>query len=520
LYTNNEDTIPRLRLCELIATLSVAADMSAGMPDSHALRGAVVAVRLARLLGVDAEVERHAFYLPLFAMSGCTAEAHTAASVVGDEVLFGEAIYGRDVGRIAEVLPVLLRTVSRGKRPLAAVLASVRALGRVPLMPEVSRAHCEVAAHLAARFGFDHGFCSALLGTFERWDGTGLPTRAAGEALPLALRIAHVAAEANVGYRLGGVEGAIALVRKRAGRGLDPALVEQFVGLAGEACAGLELPSPWTAALEAEPLPQRIAGREEIEAALSAIAHFADLKSRFTQGHSTGVSLLCDNAAGQLGLGEEEARWVRWAGLLHDVGRVAVTAAIWEKTAPLTDAERERIRLHTYAGERVLSRATSLSPAAEIATLAHERLDGTGYHRRLSGAALGISARVLAAADVFHALREDRPHRAALDVDRAAAELGAMAQRGALCPEAVRAVLAAAEHAAPTQLRPSGLTDREVEVLRLVASGLTNKEIASKLEISPKTAGHHVQHIFEKLGVRTRAAATMSAMQRGLVTQG
>jgi HD-GYP domain-containing protein (c-di-GMP phosphodiesterase class II) len=494
----------------------MAADASAGMPDSHALRGAIVAVGFARELGVADEVVRHAYYLPLFAMAGCTAEAHTAAGVVGDEVLFGEQAYGRDFGRLSEILPVMLGLAGRGQGPLG-FLAMVRALARVPAMLEVSRAHCEVAVQLARRFGFEESFLAALIRIFERWDGTGVPARSAHEDLPLALRIAHVAIDANVGHRLGGIDAALALVRRRAGRGLDPALAERFATLAFRACSGLEHPSAWTAALAAEPQPHLGARPADVEEGILAIAHFADLKSRFTQGHSTGVAALAGGAARQLGLGEPQERRLRWAGLLHDVGRVAVTAAIWEKAEPLTDAEREQIRLHTYAGERVLARATSLSQAAEIATLAHERLDGSGYHRRLPGSELSISARVLAAADVLQALREDRPHRKALDAARSSSELRAMARAGALCPDAVQAVLSAARQEAPVPLRPSGLTEREVEVLRLVARGLTNKEIASQLEISPKTAGHHVQHVFEKLGVRTRAAATMIAMQRGLV---
>jgi HD-GYP domain-containing protein (c-di-GMP phosphodiesterase class II) len=507
-----------VRVAELVGTLSIAADLSAGMPDDHALRGAVVAAAFAEQLGVDDEVAQHAYYLPLFAMAGCSAEAHTAASVIGDEILFGQRIYGSDVGRLREVLPVVLEIVTRGKHPLAALTAAVRTLSRLPEMPAVSRAHCEVAVQLSERFGFEPTFRAALLRVFERWDGTGIPEGTKGDALPLALRIAHVAAEANVGHRLGGVDGAIALVRKRSGRGLDPALAHRFTGVAARACAGLERTSPWAAAMEAEPSPQRMAGPDDIEEALLAMAHFADLKSRFTQGHSPGVSALCAGAARQLGLGAESERSLRWAGFLHDIGRVAVTAAIWEKSEPLTDAEREQIRLHTYAGERVLARASTLKTVAEIATLAHERLDGSGYHRRLPGSELSAAARVLAAADVFQALREDRPHRAAVASDRAAAELAALATQGALCPDAVRAVLVAAERPVPTPSRPSGLTDREIDVLRLVARGLTNKEIASALEISPKTAGHHVEHVFQKLGVRTRAAATLIAMQRGLVT--
>jgi HD-GYP domain-containing protein (c-di-GMP phosphodiesterase class II) len=516
--SRQQRSIAPVRVAELVGTLSVAADLSAGMPDSHALRGAVVAAAFAEELGVDVEVARHAYYLPLFAMSGCAAEAHTAASVLGDEILFGERIYGRDVGRLGEVLPVLLSMRTRGKRPLAALSAVARSLSRLPKMPEVSRAHCEVAAQLSGRFGFDGAFRAALLGTFERWDGTGVPDKRRGDSLPLALRIAHVADEANVGHRLGGVEGALALVRRRAGHGLDPGLAERFTSVAVRVCAGLDQPSPWETALQAEPPPHREAAQDDVEEALVALSNLADLKCRFTVGHSTGVSSLCARAGQWLGLGLEHQRTLRFAGLVHDVGRVAVTAAIWEKSEPLTDAERERIRLHTYAGERVLSRAPALGAVAEIATLAHERMDASGYHRRLRGTDLSMAARVLSAADVFQALQEDRPHRAAVSGERAVSELGAMVRSGALCPDAVRAVLAGAERSVAIPSRPGGLTDRELEVLELVARGLTNKEIASALDISPKTAGHHVQHLFEKLEVRTRAAATMIAMQRGLVT--
>ena len=206
-------------------------------------------------------------------------------------------------------------------------------------------------------------------------------------------------------------------------------------------------------------------------------------------------------------------------GLLHDIGRVAVSAGLWDKAGPLTDVEREKVRLHTYVGERVLARASGLSAAAEVASLAHERLDGGGYHRRLSAAGCSPPARrLLAAADVYCALTEARPHRAARPPEEAARELATMAEAGALCVDATRAVLDAAGQTAARVETVVGLTEREVAVLRLLARGLTNKEIASALEIATKTAGHHVEHVFEKLGVTTRAAAAVCAMQRGLAS--
>jgi HD-GYP domain-containing protein (c-di-GMP phosphodiesterase class II) len=230
------------------------------------------------------------------------------------------------------------------------------------------------------------------------------------------------------------------------------------------------------------------------------------------------VAALVREAARQVKLDAATARTLGRAALVHDVGRVSVTAAVWDKPGPLNDDEWERVRAHTYVGERILSRSRALAPVAEIATLAHERLDGAGYHRRLRGDACTAPARLLAAADVFHAMTEARPHRGALSADEAASTLSRMAKDGSLCPDAVAAVLAAVGRARPPHReRPAGLTDREVDVLRLVARGLTNKEVASSLDISVKTAGNHLQNVFQKIGVTTRAGAAMYAMQRGIV---
>jgi HD-GYP domain-containing protein (c-di-GMP phosphodiesterase class II) len=210
---------------------------------------------------------------------------------------------------------------------------------------------------------------------------------------------------------------------------------------------------------------------------------------------------------------------VRAAGLLHDLGRVGISVALWDKAGALTESERERVRVHAYLTERVLSRLSELAPAAAIASLDHERLDGSGYHRRLPSGALTDSVRLLAAADAYHAMTEARPHRAALAPEEAAAALRQEVGEGKLCGAAVESVLGAAGH--ETSLRPelpAGLTTREVEVLRLAAQGLTNKEIASKLAISTKTAGHHLQHIYGKIGVTTRSAAALFAMKNDLLT--
>jgi DNA-binding CsgD family transcriptional regulator len=210
---------------------------------------------------------------------------------------------------------------------------------------------------------------------------------------------------------------------------------------------------------------------------------------------------------------------VRHAALLHDLGRVGISNAIWDKPGPLDAAEWERVRLHPYYTERALARAPALAELGELGGAHHERLDGSGYHRRLRAESLPTSARLIAAADVYHALTEDRPYRAAFSGESAAAVLREEVRGGRLDAQAAEAVLEAAGHRAAPGRRawPAGLTDREVEVLRALARGGSNKAIAQALGLSPKTVGHHVAHVYTKAGVSTRAAATLFAMEHDLL---
>jgi HD-GYP domain-containing protein (c-di-GMP phosphodiesterase class II) len=208
---------------------------------------------------------------------------------------------------------------------------------------------------------------------------------------------------------------------------------------------------------------------------------------------------------------------VRRAGLLHDLGRVGVSNAIWDKPGPLSEAERERVRLHPYFTERALARSARLAELGAIGAAHHERLDGSGYHRALPAAMLSLPARLLAAADVFQALIEPRPHRPAYAAEGAAEIVRGEAAAGRLDADAVDAVLTAAGRPPARRERPAGLSEREVEVLRLLARGLTNRQMAAQLGLSAKTVGRHVEHIYGKAGVSSRAAAALFAVENGLV---
>jgi HD-GYP domain-containing protein (c-di-GMP phosphodiesterase class II) len=206
--------------------------------------------------------------------------------------------------------------------------------------------------------------------------------------------------------------------------------------------------------------------------------------------------------------------------MLHDVGRTGVSSGIWGKPGPLSDSEWERVRLHSYYSERVLARSSALAQLGALAASHHERLDGSGYHRGASASPLTPAARILAAADAYHAMTEPRPHRPALTPEAAAEALRSEVRAGRLDGEAANAVLAAAGHRIRTTRRAlvAGLSEREVEVLRLLARGHSKKDIAGLLFISEKTVGHHTQHIYSKIGVSTRAGATLFALQHDLLS--
>jgi HD-GYP domain-containing protein (c-di-GMP phosphodiesterase class II) len=244
--------------------------------------------------------------------------------------------------------------------------------------------------------------------------------------------------------------------------------------------------------------------------ALLVLADFADLKSPWTGGHSRAVASLARAACGPAAAA---------AALVHDLGRVAVPNTIWDKPGPLTRDERDRVETHPLVTDQLLRRVPHTAALAAVASAAHERLDGSGYHRRVTGSSLDEAQRVIAAADCYAAMTSDRPHRSALTPGAAAAELRAMSRAGRLDGEAAERVLAAAGHRRTARPPlPAGLTPREAEVLRLLSLGLTTRQVAERLVIAEKTADHHVQHIYAKIGVSTRGAAALFAIEHGILT--
>src|SRR5688572_17720487 len=465
-----------LRLAELVAAFSLGTDLGLGQPMEHVLRSWRIAAGLGERMGLD-ESERVAlYYVALLAWVGCVADSHEVATWFGDDIAFRSDGYEVDLAGLP-MIGFMLRHVGAGSSALHRLrLASTLISTRGRAVQSGLTSHCISTAHLAERFGLGPEVCHPLKQMFARWDGKGVPVGLRGDEIALSIRLFHVADVVEVHYHRHGVDAAIEVAQERRGAQFDPRIVDEFCRHAHDLLATTDEEPDWLALIEAEPGLRTRLTETEIDNALEAVADFTDLRSPYFAGHSRGVADLAGAAAHEAGLPDSEVVLTRRAGLLHDIGSHGIPATIWDKPGPLTTAERERVRLHPYYTERMLAHPAMLAQLGAIAGSHHERVDGAGYHRALSGTALPMQARLIAGADAYHAMTEPRAYRPAMPADRAAKELRSEVTAGRLDGEAVDHVLAAAGHKRRKRRGgPGGLTPREVEVLTLIARGASNR---------------------------------------------
>jgi HD-GYP domain-containing protein (c-di-GMP phosphodiesterase class II) len=510
----------RVRLAELLAALSLGIDLGFGQPMEHVLRQCLIALRLTDRLGLDDQTRSCVYYSALLINVGCHSDAHEQAKWFGDDISVRATKYEQEMIGV-RAASGMLRRIGAGSPPLHRFRTGLEfAFGGHREVENMVAQHARLARALGEQLALPDSVLDALAGSYERWDGRGWPGDRAGAEIPVAARAGQLAEFVEVAHRTGGIDAARALARSRSGTQFDPDLVRCLCADAHVILDDLDSVTTWKMVIEAEPALDVVLTEDEYDAALLAIANFVDLKSPYTLGHSRGVADLVASAGAHAGLSTSEVRTLRRAGLVHDFGRLGVSNSIWDKRGPLGVGEWERVRMHPYFTERMLEQSDALAPLGRIAVQQRERLDGSGYPRALQGGAISLPARLLAATDAYRAMREPRPHRPARTADDAAQRLRDEARRGRLDRAAVEAVLAAAGHRVPRRREgPSGLTAREVDVLRLVARGLSNKEIARRLVISPKTAGNHIEHIYTKIDASNRATASLFAVQHGLLPE-
>jgi HD-GYP domain-containing protein (c-di-GMP phosphodiesterase class II) len=487
----------------------------------HMVRACLIALRLAEQLGLDESQRTIVYYSGLLAWVGCHTDAYEQAKWFGDDLATkSDAHYGYDFGRVGPATAFMLKHVGGAGRPLferARVAVGFLGDGRRSLAA-LAENHYLATDELARRLGLGADVREALRQSYERWDGKGA-YGLKGAEIVISSRLINLADVVEVFRRTGGVGAALAVARNRSGTQFDPELVDVFCELAPMIFSNLDGASSWDLVIDSEPSLGEMLPSGSLDEPLEAIGEFAELKSPWRMGHATAVAELASEAARTAGLSAEDVATLRRSALVEDLGHLGVSNAILDKQGPLTPSEVERVRLHPYLTERMLSFSTALAPLGALAALHHERLDGSGYPRGLSGDAISPAGRVLAAADLYQALTESRPHRPACSPEAAASELRGEVAARRIDGDAADAVLRAAGHRVRRRKEwPSGLTGREVEVLRLVARGSSNKEIASVLHISAKTAGSHIEHIYTKIGVSNRAQASLFAMRHGLMS--
>jgi HD-GYP domain-containing protein (c-di-GMP phosphodiesterase class II) len=266
--------------------------------------------------------------------------------------------------------------------------------------------------------GLSDRTAEAIRALDEHWDGHGQPRWLLGEQIPLLGRILCLAQTVEIFHAAGGVEDAYAVAARRSGTWFDPELVKALGVFRRDGAFWASLAEPdltrW------EPTDQVIAIDDDrlLQIAM-AFAAIVDAKSPWTYFHSDRTSLIATNIGAALGLDAEELGDLRRVGLLHDIGKLAVSNRILDKPAELTAAEYERVKEHPLFTRWVLERVGCFEYLAQVAAAHHERLDGSGYPRGLGADDLTLPMRVLAVADVYEALTADRPYRPALTEEEA-----------------------------------------------------------------------------------------------------
>lgn len=488
----------------------------------HAIRQCLIALKLSERLEMTESERVVVYYAGLLAWVGCHSDAYEQAKWFGDDIqIKADMAFRFDQAKRSTMASFMVKYLGGSGRPLVSRARIGLAFFGQGLrdLNNLAENHYFATDELAVHLGLGEDVRDSLRESYERWDGSGwIGTK--GEEIRLASRLVNLADVVEVFQRSAGVPAAIAVARERSGTQFDPALVDLFCDEAEGVFASLPEDSTWEAVIAAAPELGLTLSEGEFDAALEAIADFTDLKSPWTIGHSRAVAQLATEAGGHYGLPPGETSLLKRAALVHDIGRLGVSNAVWDKRGPLSRPEMERVRLHPYLTERMLSFSPALAPLGAIAVQHHERLDGSGYPRGLKAAAMTAQGRILAAADAYQTMVEMRPHRPARSREEAAVQLRAEVAAGRIDGDAANALLRAAGHrVSPRREWPAGLTPREVEVLQLLVRGLTNKEIADNLIISRKTAGNHVEHIYGKIGVSNRARASLFAIKHGIMSE-
>ena len=480
-----------IRSFDAVKALAFIGDLSMGQPTDHSLRTAWLALQLAQAAGFALE-DRHAVAeASLLRWSGCTANANGFAQVLGDDIGGREAMLAGQPG---------------WADPLAAHGGM-----EVAITP-LAQIHCEVSGEVARMLQLAPSTELTLRHIFETFDGHGLPDHLGRDAIPMPVPVIALAGDLEIFSRVYGLEGALRLIAQRADVRYPATLAEHLSRMA----------APWLSQLDrlsSAQLDDALLTPAMLEpAAPELIADVIDLKLPWMTGYSRSCAATASACCERLGLSVESRQRVYLATLIHGLGRAAVPNFIWNTPSSLSSSSWEKLRLVPYWASRAGKQSSALERAAELASYAYERLDGSGYFRSLGSQAIPLEARVIAASLAWVALRSARPWRDAFSAAAAAALLREEAGQGRFDVDVVEALVSShPQQGQRYRVSDVRLSSREVDVLRSISRGASNKEAARELTLSPSTVRTHVESIFRKLECSTRAAATLKGASLGFL---
>jgi HD-GYP domain-containing protein (c-di-GMP phosphodiesterase class II) len=411
-----------LRLNELIAALSHALDITEGQPEGHCIRCCWIGMHVGRELGLSDDAMWDLYYTLLLKDLGCSSNAARICELYMTDDLH----FKRDFKTVGDSLPSVLHFVLKHtglKAGLAERFRSVLTILRdgPAIAQSLIATRCQRGADIARLLRFSEAVANGIYSLDEHYNGQGKPDKLAGDAIPMFSRIALLAQVVDVFVIADGREAALKEVQRRAGTWFDPVLVAAFQNVATSAPFWDTYASPGiTDAVHAlEPRSREVALDEDyLDDIAIAFGQVVDSKSPYTSGHSERVALYTDMIAETMGLSPERRRWLKRGALLHDVGKLGVSNSVLDKAGKLDIEEWAEVKLHASYTETILGRIGAFAELAKVAAAHHERLDGGGYPRGLSGDEISLETRIITCADIFDAITAERPYRAAIPVPK------------------------------------------------------------------------------------------------------
>ncbi len=417
------DDCSKITRAELVSALSRALDITEGQPEGHGVRCAWIGLNVAKEVGIEPIDMADLYYTLLLKDIGCSSNAARICELyLADDLTFKQ-----DFKNMNDSLPQMLGFILSHTGLKSGLAERFRSLvtiftegGRIAR--ELIETRCQRGADIARQMRFSETVAQGILDLDEHWDGQGKPVGIAGHEISINARIALLAQVIDVFHTSGGTQAAMREARARSGTWFDPSLVSAFERVAQE-------PSFW-ATLSSRDIQDTVVAlapeeqgefvdEDYLDAVAEAFAQVVDSKSPYTAGHSDRVTLFTDMIAEELGLTSEHRRFLKRAALLHDLGKLGVSNQILDKPGKLDDAEWVEMKKHPEQSRSILSGIRAFEKLARVAGDHHEKLNGKGYPRGISGDDIALDSRIITVADIFDALTAERPYRGPMPVDKA-----------------------------------------------------------------------------------------------------